>query len=131
MTIDFPDELIYSEGTNAIQVKKTTSSGSVSEISAITTTKYTTNTNWNFVKQINLAGVCTTNCAKGEQISLELYGAMKSPYSSMAQTSKNAVIVSSFEAIVAVIDSGNIPADSFRSNVLSELPTGSFTRSTV
>jgi hypothetical protein len=32
---------------------------------------------------------------------------------------------------VAVIDSGNIPADSFRSNVLSELPTGSFTRSTV
>lgn len=129
MQIDFPNKLIFSAGTNQIQVKKKIASGSESELSKVTVAKYETSNNYQFIKTIKIEDCCLSNCGAKEQIVLTVYGSVLTPYSSQTEASKTPVVVSSFEAIIAVIDSGNLEASAFRSNVLSELPKGEFTRS--
>jgi hypothetical protein len=98
-------------------------------LTSSTSSKYTTYTNYNFLKEVVINGACSSGCPDGKVLKLKIYDELYSPYSTLDLSTYSAILINSYTNSLNVIDAGSLPSTNIKSTLLTQLPTVSFTRS--
>lgn len=127
--IEFPDSLLFHKASSDLKVNQVASGGAETTLSTSTSSKYTTYTNYNFLKEVLVKGACAAGCPDGKVLTLKLYDQLYTPYSTLDLSTYSTIKVNSYTQSLNVIDAGTLAASNLKSTIVTEFATVSFTRS--
>lgn len=88
--INIPDNILYHSGGSNLKVSLVDSN---TELTTSTSSKYSSNTNFNFLKQVIVKEMCKSSngCSAGSSVNLKLYDKLYSSFSTLDHSNANQI----------------------------------------